>query len=163
MVLYFYYSHQIDPTIPSIFNCERMVFFFVSQCKENNNNKMRNTKLQRKYIQGRGLLAGKHTHTHRLNIQVCWSCPWGWSEPWPCSCWSSWGRPHISAWPGSSGQPAGGPLHPAPQSPSPPSASASPTVACGRSGWLQRAKQHSWTRLVFISALFFMLTWELIS
>lgn len=76
-----------------------------------------------------------HSPTHyTINVQGCWSCRWELFEPWPCSCWSSWGRPHRSAWPASSGRLPGGLQPPCPPSPSPPSALASLTGASDRNG-----------------------------
>jgi len=78
-----------------------------------------------------------------INVQVWWSCRWGWFEPWPCSCWSSWGRPRKSAGPASFGRPPGGLPPPGPPSPSPPSAWASPTGASGQTGWLRAEQSQS--------------------
>lgn len=85
------------------------------------------------------------THTQHLsltnpllliNVQGCWSFRWEWFVPWPCSCWSSWGRPHKSAWPVSSGQLAGGLPPLCPPLPSPPSALVSLTGASDQNEWL---------------------------
>lgn len=75
------------------------------------------------------------------NVQGCWSCHWGCFEPWPCSCWSSSGRLHKSAWPASSGRLPGGLPPPCPPSPSLPSASASLTGASVQTGWLERKRK----------------------